>query len=842
VRWRAVSQKDSGRSNPELARGFVATMGRCSFRASSVLVLSFSAAVGCAPNRPAERVVALSSSQVLPEHPDGSGDAQGRQGHQGEAQSSVSPVSPHGTWAEPKLLSVGSALCPLPTAQATDPVAMPAFEVRPAPALGRALASVSARTTARSLLDQFAVHFEDARRVPVDGAARWQTVRDALDLGPATTELLSRRGFVVLERPPNDTYDNFVQAYTDYFNRDLPVYISADSILFVVHALYDSLLSRVEEAWLAPLLDEILRSMQRRLAARKITPETRHALDLYLTGALELLNARVPIKGVLDDPSIEKPSPALHDSACDSQLQALIAAVRSEKVRVAAPFGRRILLDGNDFVPRGHYADSPALARYFQATKWLNLLKVPLLESAKTEGGTRRVALWRDQLELAVALHGLVDEEAARSLRLFERLLGALSGPNLGTGLADAGTFVAALGGTRWAASSDTELIERLARFNATQARLSPSDWIALVHAEKPAPMLAFSPLGPRRTPDADLVRVMTWLHRDDARTMPSPLDVAFGLLGNDQALTLYDEPLQSDELALRLLAARRGVSNSKPRPGTSLLSDWMEVLRTLSPASSSPKWRRLPQVARTETWGRRLLETQLASWAEFRYDTILYEPPHMYGIGCSFPDVYVDPYPDFYSAVERLARGASSIARELVGWAGAHPTLGATADLREWFESIAKRWTQLAKSSATLGVMAQRQLRGEPVLAEHLRFINRSLTEEVDCDEVTMPGWYVDLVGFEPDQARVVADVFIEPTDADGSPTGRVLHVGTGDVRTMVVAVAGPTGPRVFVGPTSSYYELIAEQVMQRSEWQESLNQHQIEAPGWVKAHLVTR
>ena len=44
-----------------------------------------------------------------------------------------------------------------------------------------------------------------------------------------------------------------------------------------------------------------------------------------------------------------------------------------------------------------------------------------------------------------------------------------------------------------------------------------------------------------------------------------------------------------------------------------------------LSPAADLGSGGGLPGVARTEAWGRRLLNTQLASWAQLRHDTILY-------------------------------------------------------------------------------------------------------------------------------------------------------------------------------------------------------------------------
>jgi hypothetical protein len=47
---------------------------------------------------------------------------------------------------------------------------------------------------------------------------------------------------------------------------------------------------------------------------------------------------------------------------------------------------------------------------------------------------------------------------------------------------------------------------------------------------------------------------------------------------------------------------------------------------------------------------------------------------------------------------------------------------------------------------------------------------------------------------------------------DLAGNPVGKVLHVGTGDARYMVVIAETCSGPRAYAGLASSYYELVTE------------------------------
>src|SRR5690606_30109257 len=96
----------------------------------------------------------------------------------------------------------------------------------------------------------------------------------------------------------------------------------------------------------------------------------------------------------------------------------------------------------------------------------------------------------------------------------------------------------------------------------------------------------------------------------------------------------------------------------------SSLYTGWLGALRELSAKTEAAGSRSaasatlesadapgLPAVATTEAWGRRLLNTQLGSWAQLRHDTLLYaKQSYTASDVCEFPDAYVDPYPEFWS------------------------------------------------------------------------------------------------------------------------------------------------------------------------------------------------
>src|SRR5262249_46795613 len=140
-----------------------------------------------------------------------------------------------------------------------------------------------------------------------------------------------------------------------------------------------------------------------------------------------------------------------------------------------------------------------------------------------------------------------------------------------------------------------------------------------------------------------------------------------------------------------------------------------------------------LPTVAGTEAWGRRLLNTQLASWAELRHDTILYAKPSYSSILCEFPDAYVDPYPRFYAAVATLAdRGAS-------GLRALPPAAPVLSQAAEYFDGL----SQVARM---LEEMAEFQRANRPFTAAHMAFINELVHISQGCTGFSTPGWYLKL------------------------------------------------------------------------------------------------
>jgi hypothetical protein len=81
------------------------------------------------------------------------------------------------------------------------------------------------------------------------------------------------------------------------------------------------------------------------------------------------------------------------------------------------------------------------------------------------------------------------------------------------------------------------------------------------------------------------------------------------------------------------------------------------------------------------------------------------------------------------------------------------------------------------------------------------------------------------------------IVDVHTQPGDPGGNLVGYVLHVATGLPRLMVVTVNTCSGPRLYVGLASSYFERISEDFERLTDqpWAQEVMANAPEDPAWL-------
>ena len=648
----------------------------------------------------------------------------------------------------------------------------------------------TAEMTAGEFAELYDVPLADAITYNPLSASGLDLIQESsLALNEDELAILADNGFAITER---HRYPGFVYGYEIIYSQDLPLYVTADSIIHAVHRSYDAILKAIELGLLIAELDAMLVEARENLAAGAIDVldvEARNDADVYLAVALGLLRG-------------EAVGPVANGDR--DQVEELTAgALAADGMAGVTLFGSDRLMDFSQFKPRGHYTDSIALEQYFRSMMWLGRIDFRLVE---TQSDGARV-FHRRQFEGAVAMSELITGSTRARWSRIDDVIEAFVGVSDNMTMADMEQLFVDLGVDELTdlASIDDEIItgEILGGGYGTQ-QISSHIMINGVQGATLPLSSTFLVLGQRYVVDSHVFSNVVYDRAGGGtilRMMPDPLDAAFAALANDQAGLLLEDQLETYEYAPDLHAMRVLVdAHGESFWTANLYNRWLDSLRALSPRSGSTGT--LPEVATTEAWGRRILNAQLASWAELRHDTLLYaKQSYTGGTTCDFPDAYVDPYPEFFGALGEFATHGHSIILDV----GAEMDAG----LRQ---SVADYFIHLASVMDILEEMAEYQRDGLPFNDTHLAFINETVQIYWGCGSADgAEGWYPELffnpfesVDFDP----TIADVHTQPTDELGSFVGRILHVCTGMPRLMVTTVDTCGEQKAFVGLVSSYFE----------------------------------
>jgi hypothetical protein len=236
-----------------------------------------------------------------------------------------------------------------------------------------------------------------------------------------------------------------------------------------------------------------------------------------------------------------------------------------------------------------------------------------------------------------------------------------------------------------------------------------------------------------------------------------------------------------------------------------------------------------------TRAWQRKQLQAQLGSWAELRHDTVLYAKQSYSVPGCEYPSGYVEPYPQFFAKVQRLAEEAG---RRL---AAVRPTSHDPARAHAFLQQNQARldfFANMARTAHRLEAMARKELDGQPFSAEEVAILKKTIDRRgTGSGPPRFDGWYSKLFysPFDHDQWRAtVADVHTDPTSAEA------LQAATGDTGLIVVAVDSQGDRAVYVGPSYSYYEFRhpVESRLTDAEWMALVRRRELpDSPEWTRS-----
>lgn len=678
-------------------------------------------------------------------------------------------------------------------------------------------------------------------------------------LNPAELAAYKTNGFVVSERLGGTS---FGQLYYDIYHRDLPVFVSSDSVLHAWHRSYDAMLEELELTYLRHSLDAILASMHDALPKAQaeygggVLKDSVLDADYFLTVARTLLRGD-PKEVVMVDPVPGvKPLPAEPVATKFDQAERVketLAAVAAEGMHKFNLFGRERNMDFSQFKPRGHYEAKPELRTYFKAMMWCGRTDLRIAGGFDKTGPLSSGRELGASMVLLDLLRKAGKEEAWRQ---FDRCIQTF------VGRTDSATFddlaiVAKAAKVKSPADLKTDddlkaLAAAVQEMGAGKQDVRGDVYIALPGSAKVSLPHSFTVLGQKFVIDSWVTSKtvyddILWNKEKVSRRVPGGMDVAFAALGNNHVTPNLVARIESGSHKWRdgkpyqhNLAAVRNVLDGLDAAAwdENIYMQWLKTLRTLGAPADS----KMPEAMRTREWGMKQTNTQMASWTQLRHDTILYvKQSYTATPGCYYPAGFVEPVVPFWAQMDAMASRSADLLEKTPFPDAVKAT---QAKQVKFFRAFA---TQMGK----LTVIADKQLNQKELTADERKVLEDVMQLVHDrVGSASVPrytGWYPALFyrGWR-DSIKwdaLVADVHTDvPAPLIGDP-GCVLHQGVGNVDLMVIAIDNGKDRVTYVGPTLSHYEFEMSGVARKTdkEWKTELLDGKFPPrPDYTRGYLI--
>jgi hypothetical protein len=588
-------------------------------------------------------------------------------------------------------------------------------------------------------------------------------------LTTAEKRALAKNGFVV---SPRLTQRSYAEAFHEIYRSQLPIYVSADAILHSVFKSNDVVLENVEMD-LAPRLDALLGKMHGALAAAAgaYPPEIAGDVDLYLTVARSLL-AEETARSAL---------------GADAAAAPFIKSAREGSGGLAnvTLFGRRRMVDFSQYTPRGHYAKSEPLQRYFRSSMWLSRLEMNLVSRASrsSEPGivpnpdeTPREAV------VALAIADLAERAGVLDdLDVFDSTWAHFAGKREDVSIRALLALRAKAGITKLEVPDSAERLK--AAIGAGFARTTRVHYMP--QGSTPLPAIA-TMLGPRIVADAQAETSLVHA-RVANRSMPSFADVAF-MLGHDRAKTWLASDLSAFPALAGELDAGRALLDATPP--TDMYAAWLGAIRGLS----APALGVAPSYMKTTAFADLRVNGTVAAYGQLRHNYVLLAGQAYDEGGCEVPDGFVEPALAVYEGLVGYAhRGSEAMTR-----------IGAPTSSAEYF-------ARLETTMRVLVEMTKHELAGRALSEEEKRWL--SMVVEIVPPSSDGPGsqdgWYFDLF---PNTGDAFSDHAFVADWFTSSNANAVVYAGATAPRLGLFVVDTGGEPRVMAGPVARAFELVGK------------------------------
>lgn len=681
----------------------------------------------------------------------------------------------------------------------------------------------------------------------------------------------SQNGFVVSERLGAQS---FAEIFYRIFTNDLPVFVSTDSILHSWHRSYNKALQELEEAYLAPSLKILLDQM----AAAIPSQWEQYGDDIMAPGIIDSDYFLAVARSLLNGNQVET---YLNQT---DRVKDTLTAIENQQVQEFDLFGHNRKIDFSQFKVRGHYEDSEQLKRYFKAMMWCGRIDFRIADDSE-ESSIR-------ELGGAIVLLDLLKQSGQfENWQDFDQLLQAF------VGIADSMTFeqlntlLTQVDVSSLADISSLSILEDL-QDTVLNGSFGNQEIVSHIYespneSDESTLPKSFTLLGQRFSPDSWAMSKVVYdqIEWDDEkvkRHLPSALDIAFSVFGNNQVVSNLVSRIQDknghtlrDGLNYQHnLAAIRNVIDRQEEGAwkESIYANWLATLRTLSQPTTDPKY---PESMRTRAWAMKTVNSQLASWTQLRHDTILYNKQSYGRLVCSYPAGFVEPHTRFWESFETLIVQTIELLEntpfpEVISLSDNTVMTRAEYEQRidelyesenQDFEDIAAIYNsfifpqstqkkqisffkQFLDALKTLKLISVKELAQEPLTDSETQFLKNIVEIEKDyVGQIEYGGWYPRLFYGGPEDSTgwdaIVADVH-----TNLNQEGSVLYEGVGNVDMIMIAVDNGEDKMIYAGPTLSHYEFEMDSFtrLTDSEWKQLLQEGNLPSrPDWTESYLLT-
>lgn len=670
--------------------------------------------------------------------------------------------------------------------------------------------------------------------------------------------LLARNSFVVGGQGAKQMFAVYEQ--TDY--RDLPVFVSSDSLLHLNHLLFDSLLRETETKNLLPVTVELTAHYLRAsIQQSRNVPALRSdalANVAYWSVVARLLRGEVatglqdPLTGADADQAKKLSANRAKNIAAMNALTAAlapllnavppeaktladaeIALIRAHEGRASSPiFGGQLTgvgqedkplldtrIDYTQFSPRGHYTRTEALRRFFLASRWLS--GAPFRTSPA-------------HLRRALLMAHATDAATGRRLQTVSRVMAQFVGEGDDRRFLD----VASIARGVYGPSVPLASLADNAKLNLFSEQVDKLPRPRIAPSSTPAMTLFPAPY----TLDAGAMQNLVYdRHAPDVGTEKKPRFFALGLdvmgvLGSDRARGLldtftfgygfFDFGLKESGYANYDAAFNRERQHFAGLPQSewtrSFYAQTLWSLKPLLSNQSNPRYK----FTQSQAWTDKQLNAALGAWAELKHDAMPKQPVAIEAGGEGGlseveleeqPQGLVEPSPDTFARLREL------VSNERVALAGAG-YLSTESDER------------LSAFGALLDMVMRleaKQRAGQPLTpgeVEQLRFFGTFL------EHITLTSLEGQAQTMEDNDMAIIADV------SSGLSTRtqelRALEEGVGHALPIYVAFERDGRRQLARGAAYSYYEFTqpASDRLTDAGWQELLSTKDApKMPAWT-------